>query len=202
MASASSSLADAANAGLSRTRARRSTGVLAGVALALALPLAVAYAREAELGGGFLARLSPIVAVLEQARGASEPWALALGLAALGGLVALVARARRGVGALVLLAVLFYGTASEAKAQESARAVELVGVHPLLGPRARKRLYLPFSGKVPESDVGLDPSQQEDLWKLTGGYRHLNGRLRALVGDPVTRRMFRDREPQRAGVEP
>ena len=43
--------------------------------------------------------------------------------------------------------------------------------------RARRRLYLPYSGNVPEDDAPLFGSAQEDLWKLTGGYRFVNDRV-------------------------
>ncbi len=46
--------------------------------------------------------------------------------------------------------------------------------------RARKRLYLPYSGTAPEDEPDGN-GLQEDLWKLTGGYRHVNQRLRALL---------------------
>ena len=32
---------------------------------------------------------------------------------------------------------------------------------------------------------------REEYWRLTGGYRHVNRRLRALVGEPARRRQFR-----------
>ena len=57
--------------------------------------------------------------------------------------------------------------------------------------RARRRLYLPYSGNVPEDDAPLFGTGQEDLWKLTGGYRFVNDRLRALVGE---RRLFETRD--------
>jgi exodeoxyribonuclease V beta subunit len=47
--------------------------------------------------------------------------------------------------------------------------------------RARKRLYLPYSGLTAEVKEGSDGAVQEDLWRLTGGYRHVNQRLRALL---------------------
>jgi exodeoxyribonuclease V beta subunit len=57
--------------------------------------------------------------------------------------------------------------------------------------RARRRLWLPYSGDVPEDDAPLFATGLEDLWKLTGGYRLVNDRLRALVGD---RRLFEARD--------
>jgi exodeoxyribonuclease V beta subunit len=59
--------------------------------------------------------------------------------------------------------------------------------------RARRRLYLSYSGNV-ESDEGLDASAREDLWKLNGGYNHVNRRLRALAADPQTQRHFETRD--------
>ncbi|HEY7373504.1 MAG TPA: UvrD-helicase domain-containing protein [Polyangia bacterium] len=57
--------------------------------------------------------------------------------------------------------------------------------------RARKRLYLPYSGKVPEGDASLfDPPAKEEYWRLVGGYRHVNRRLRELVNEPDTRRLL------------
>ena len=57
--------------------------------------------------------------------------------------------------------------------------------------RARKRLYLPYSGKVPEGDASpFDPPAREEYWKLVGGYRHVNRRLRELVNEPDTRRLL------------
>ena len=47
--------------------------------------------------------------------------------------------------------------------------------------RARKRLYLPYSGLTAEVKEGSDGADKEDLWRLTGGYRHVNQRLRALL---------------------
>jgi exodeoxyribonuclease V beta subunit len=49
--------------------------------------------------------------------------------------------------------------------------------------RARRRIYLPYSGSAPDDDAPLDASTREELWRLTGGYGHVNRRLRALVGD-------------------
>jgi exodeoxyribonuclease V beta subunit len=60
--------------------------------------------------------------------------------------------------------------------------------------RARKRLYLPFSGAALEEAPGLDESGREELWKLKGGYRHVNQRLRALAADPAARRLFAARD--------
>ena len=57
--------------------------------------------------------------------------------------------------------------------------------------RARKRLYLPFSGKVPEDEASLfDAAGREEFWRLAGGYRHVNRRLRELVTEPDTRRLL------------
>jgi len=59
--------------------------------------------------------------------------------------------------------------------------------------RARKRLYLPYSGKVPEGDASLfDKPKPEEYWKLVGGYRHVNRRLRELMNEPDPRHL-RDR---------
>jgi exodeoxyribonuclease V beta subunit len=60
--------------------------------------------------------------------------------------------------------------------------------------RARRRLYLPYSGSDLEEAPGLDESGREELWKLKGGYRHVNRRLRALAADPATRRLFAARD--------
>jgi exodeoxyribonuclease V beta subunit len=59
--------------------------------------------------------------------------------------------------------------------------------------RARRSLYLSYSGSV-ESDAPLDASIKEDLWRLNGGYSHVNRRLRALVGDDLGRRHFATRD--------
>jgi exodeoxyribonuclease V beta subunit len=57
--------------------------------------------------------------------------------------------------------------------------------------RARKRLYLPYSGKVPEGEASpFDAAKPEEYWKLVGGYRHVNRRLRELVTEPDTRRLL------------
>ncbi len=57
--------------------------------------------------------------------------------------------------------------------------------------RARKRLYLPYSGDVPEGDPSpFDKPPREDLWKLNGGYRHVNRRLHELISEPDTRRLL------------
>ncbi len=57
--------------------------------------------------------------------------------------------------------------------------------------RARKRLYLPFSGKVPEDETSpFDQTAREEYWRLVGGYRHVNRRLRELVTEPDTRRLL------------
>jgi exodeoxyribonuclease V beta subunit len=56
--------------------------------------------------------------------------------------------------------------------------------------RARKRLYLPFSGGVREEGASpFDPPPREDYWRLNGGYRHVNRRLRELVNEPDPRRL-------------
>ena len=57
--------------------------------------------------------------------------------------------------------------------------------------RARKRLYLPYSGNVPEGDASpFDSPPAGGYWKLVGGYRHVNRRLRELVNEPDTRRLL------------
>jgi len=59
--------------------------------------------------------------------------------------------------------------------------------------RARKRLYLPYSGNVPEPEAearAFDPPALEEYWRLVGGYRHVNRRLRELVHEPDTRRLL------------
>ena len=61
--------------------------------------------------------------------------------------------------------------------------------------RTRKRLYLPYSGNVPEDDVSpFDSPPQEDTWKLTGGYRHVNRRVHELLIEPDTRRLLAPHE--------
>ena len=61
--------------------------------------------------------------------------------------------------------------------------------------RARRRLYLPFSGDAPEADAPSDGGGvREDRWKLTGGYTHVNRRLRALRADEGQRRHFETRD--------
>ena len=61
--------------------------------------------------------------------------------------------------------------------------------------RARRRLYLPFSGEAPEADAPSDGGGvREDRWKLTGGYTHVNRRLRALRADESQRRHFETRD--------
>ena len=61
--------------------------------------------------------------------------------------------------------------------------------------RARRRLYLPFSGEAPEAEAPSDGGGvREDLWKLTGGYAHVNRRLRALGADKGQRRHFETRD--------
>jgi exodeoxyribonuclease V beta subunit len=68
--------------------------------------------------------------------------------------------------------------------------------------RARKRLYLPFSG-VGESDAPIDGGTREINWKLSGGYSHVNRRLRALRADEGQQRHFEVRDvridPREAG---
>ncbi|HEY4394679.1 MAG TPA: UvrD-helicase domain-containing protein, partial [Polyangia bacterium] len=59
--------------------------------------------------------------------------------------------------------------------------------------RARRRLYLPFSGEG-ESDAPLEGGTREIDWKLTGGYAHVNRRLRALRADEAQRRHFEMRD--------
>jgi exodeoxyribonuclease V beta subunit len=59
--------------------------------------------------------------------------------------------------------------------------------------RARRRLYLPFSGEG-ESDAPLEGGMREIDWKLTGGYAHVNRRLRALRADEARRRQFEMRD--------
>jgi exodeoxyribonuclease V beta subunit len=57
--------------------------------------------------------------------------------------------------------------------------------------RARKRLYLPYSGKVPAPDASpFDAPARELTWKLTGGYKHVNRRVHELVHEPDTRRLL------------
>ncbi len=68
--------------------------------------------------------------------------------------------------------------------------------------RARRRLYLPFSGNVPESDASFDSVEREELWKLTGGYRHVNSRLKALVKDPAARRLFDKHDVAISALDP
>ncbi len=53
--------------------------------------------------------------------------------------------------------------------------------------RARRRLYLPFAGtpKV-ETDAGFE----EDFWRVTGAYRHVHRRLRALAEPDAAPRHF------------
>ncbi|HXU04358.1 MAG TPA: UvrD-helicase domain-containing protein [Polyangia bacterium] len=65
--------------------------------------------------------------------------------------------------------------------------------------RARKRLYLPYSGNVPEGDVSpFDSPPAEDTWKLTGGYRHVNRRLHELMNEPDPRRL---RDPHQIVID-
>ena len=56
--------------------------------------------------------------------------------------------------------------------------------------RARSRLYLPFSGNVPELDTPFESAPPEEYWRLNGGYRHVNRRLRELLAEPARRRLF------------
>jgi exodeoxyribonuclease V beta subunit len=56
--------------------------------------------------------------------------------------------------------------------------------------RARSRLYLPFSGNVPEQDTPFESVPPEEYWRLNGGYRHVNRRLRELLAEPSRRRLF------------
>jgi exodeoxyribonuclease V beta subunit len=66
--------------------------------------------------------------------------------------------------------------------------------------RARKRLYLPYSGDVPVGDPSpFDSPPQEDTWKLTGGYRHVNRRVHELMNEPDTRRL---RAPHQIRIDP
>jgi exodeoxyribonuclease V beta subunit len=61
--------------------------------------------------------------------------------------------------------------------------------------RARRRLYLPFSPdpeETPPWDGGK--GQEAELWKLTGGYAHVNRRLRALRADETHHRHFEIRD--------
>jgi exodeoxyribonuclease V beta subunit len=59
--------------------------------------------------------------------------------------------------------------------------------------RARRRLYLPFSGEG-ESDAPIEGGTREINWKLSGGYSHVNRRLRALRADETQRRHFETRD--------
>jgi exodeoxyribonuclease V beta subunit len=44
---------------------------------------------------------------------------------------------------------------------------------------------------VPEADASLfDSAKPEEYWRLVGGYRHVNRRLRELVSEPDTRRLL------------
>ena len=62
--------------------------------------------------------------------------------------------------------------------------------------RACARLYLPYSGKVPEEKNAspFDAVPPEDTWKLTGGYRHVNRRVHELMNEPDPRRLRDARE--------
>jgi exodeoxyribonuclease V beta subunit len=57
--------------------------------------------------------------------------------------------------------------------------------------RAKRRLVLPFSGNVPEIDASPFDIDREETWRISGGYRLVNDRLRALVGE---RRLFGARD--------
>ena len=60
--------------------------------------------------------------------------------------------------------------------------------------RARRRLYLPFSGEG-ESDAPIEGGTAQEInWKLSGGYSHVNRRLRALRADEAQRRHFEVRD--------
>ena len=59
--------------------------------------------------------------------------------------------------------------------------------------RARKRLFLPFSGNLPDEE-DAEPSTREEYWRLAGGYRHVNRRLRELLAEPARRRLFAARD--------
>jgi exodeoxyribonuclease V beta subunit len=59
--------------------------------------------------------------------------------------------------------------------------------------RARRRLYLPFSGEG-ESEAPIEGGTREINWKLSGGYSHVNRRLRALRADEGQRRHFETRD--------
>ena len=59
--------------------------------------------------------------------------------------------------------------------------------------RARRRLYLPFSGEG-ETDAPIEGGTREINWKLSGGYSHVNRRLRALRADEAQRRHFELRD--------
>jgi exodeoxyribonuclease V beta subunit len=70
--------------------------------------------------------------------------------------------------------------------------------------RARRRLYLPFSGEAPEAEAPADGGGVREVdWKLTGGYTHVNRRLRALCTDKTQHRHFEFRkvpiDPQGTG---
>jgi exodeoxyribonuclease V beta subunit len=56
--------------------------------------------------------------------------------------------------------------------------------------RARRRLYLPFSGEAEGEEPWDGGKGQEDRWKIAGGYGHVNRRLRALRTDETQRRHF------------
>jgi len=61
--------------------------------------------------------------------------------------------------------------------------------------RARRRIYLPFSPD-PEENPPWDggKGQEAELWKIAGGYSHVNRRLRALRADETQRRHFEVRD--------
>jgi exodeoxyribonuclease V beta subunit len=61
--------------------------------------------------------------------------------------------------------------------------------------RARRRIYLPFSPdpeETPPWDGGK--GQEAELWKIAGGYGHVNRRLRALRADETQQRHFEVRD--------
>ena len=39
-----------------------------------------------------------------------------------------------------------------------------------------------------------EPSTREEYWRLAGGYRHVNRRLRELLAEPARRRLFAPRD--------
>jgi exodeoxyribonuclease V beta subunit len=60
--------------------------------------------------------------------------------------------------------------------------------------RARRRLYLPFSAAAEGKEPWDGGKEQEELWKVNGGYLHVNRRLRALSADEGQQRHFEVRE--------